>query len=211
VNGVERLTISPTDPEPETLAYAAEILLRGGLVVYPTDTLYGLGADPRRADAVSRVYRAKGRGTAHALPLIAADIQQVEAAATSLSPATRRLAERFWPGPLTLVVDAAPAIDPSVHGGGGTVAVRVPDQAVARGLAARVGFPIVSTSANRSATQAAATADAAVATIGERVDLVLDCGSTVGGEPSTIVDARSGAPRLLRAGAVPFSRVLEAL
>jgi L-threonylcarbamoyladenylate synthase len=208
---VERLTVSPTDPRPDALARAAECLLRGRLVLFPTDTLYGLAADPRNADAVALVYRAKGRGTARALPLIAADIEQVESASVRLSPLTRRLAERFWPGPLTLVVDAAPAVDALVHGGTGTVAIRVPDHAVARGLAGRLGFAVVSTSANRSGSPAVSTADAAVAEMGNDVDLVLDGGPTAGGEPSTIVDARADPPRLIRAGAVPFPRVLEAL
>lgn len=208
---MERLTVSPTDPRPDALTRAAECLLRGRLVLFPTDTLYGLAADPRNARAVALVYRAKGRGTAQALPLIAADIEQVEIAAVRLSPLTRRLAERFWPGPLTLVVDAAPAIDASVHGGTGTVAIRVPDHAVARGLAGCLGFAVVSTSANRSGAPAVSTADAAVAEMGNDVDLVLDGGPTAGGEPSTIVDARANPPRLVRAGAVPFPRVLEAL
>ena len=208
---MERLTVSPTDPQPDALTRAADCLLRGRLVVFPTDTLYGLAADPRNADAVARVYRAKGRGAAYALPLIAADIEQVEAAAVRLSPMTRRLAERFWPGPLTLVVDAAPAVAVLVHGGTGSVAIRVPDHAVARGLAGRLGFAVVSTSANRSGSPAVSTAAAAVAELGDDVDLVLDGGPTAGGDSSTIVDARADHPRLVRAGAVPFPRVLEAL
>jgi len=208
---VERLTVSPSDPEPDALARAADLLSQGRLVVFPTDTLYGLAADPRNADAVARVYRAKGRPTAQALPLIAADIEQVEAAAVRLSATTRRLAERFWPGPLSLVVDAAPSIAVSVHGGAGTVAIRVPDHAVARGLAACLGFAVVSTSANRSGSPAVPSADAAVAEVGDDVDLVLDSGPTTGGRPSTVVDARAERPTLIRAGAVPFSRVLEAL
>jgi len=208
---VETLRVSSIDPAPAALAHAADILLRGGLVVFPTDTLYGLAADPRNADAVSGVYRAKGRPPAQPLPLVAADIRQVEAAALGLSPLTRRLAARFWPGPLTLIVDAAPSIVAAVHDGVGTVAVRVPDHAVARGLAARVGFPIVSTSANLSGAPAVATADDAVQAMGDRVDLVLDGGPTTGGEPSTVVDARTDVPRLLRAGAIPFPRVLEAV
>jgi L-threonylcarbamoyladenylate synthase len=207
---VERLTISPDDPDPRTLARAAAILAAGGLVVFPTDTFYGLAADPRQEDAVDRVFQAKGRATTLALPLIAADIEQVLAAARGLSALTRRLAEAFWPGPLTLVADAATSIAGAVHGGAGTVAIRVPDHAAARQLAARAGFPIISTSANRSGEQAVTSAAAVVAAIGNLVDLVLDGGPTPGGEPSTIVDARGRVPVLIRAGAVPFSRVLEA-
>ncbi len=207
---VERLTISQEDPDPRVLARAAGILRGGGLVAFPTDTFYGLAADPRDEAAVERVFVAKGRAPAVALPLIAADIDQVLAASTGLSPLSLRLAERFWPGPLTLVADAASSIVPGVHGGSHTIAVRVPDHAVARGLAAAAGFPVVSTSANRSGEAAVTSADAVVSSIGGLVDLVLDCGATPGAAPSTVVDARGAVPVLIRAGAVPFSRVLEA-
>jgi len=203
--------VSPTDPEPGAVARAAGILLGGGLVVFPTDTLYGLAADPRHAGGVARVYHAKGRSTSHALPLIAGDVAQVEALAKALPAATRRLAGRFWPGPLTLIIDAAATMVSRVHGGTGRVAVRVPDQAVARALALQLGFPVVATSANRSGSPASRLAEIAAAALEGDVDLVLDSGPTAGGEPSTIVDARGGTPTLIRAGAIPFSLVLEAL
>jgi L-threonylcarbamoyladenylate synthase len=207
---VERLTISPVDPDPRVLARAADVLLAGGLVAFPTDTFYGLAADPRQENAVERVFRAKGRSSLLALPLIAADISQVHAAATRISVLTLRLAERFWPGPLTLVADASPSIVAAVHGGTGTIAVRVPDHPAARQFAGYVGFPIISTSANRSGDPAVGTADAVVAGIGDLLDLVLDGGSTPGAAPSTIVDARGPLAVLIRAGAVPFSLILEA-
>lgn len=203
--------VSPANPEPDAIARAADALAHGGLVVFPTDTFYGLAADPRQAGAVTRVFAVKGRAAGEALPLVAADLSQVEAAAAHLSVLTRRLIGLFWPGPLTLVVDAAPAIVSAVHGGTGTVAVRVPDHAVARRLAAGLGFAVVSTSANRSRMAPAVTADEVERAIGDLVDVVLDGGPTVGGKPSTIVDARTETPRLLRDGAVPFARVLEVL
>lgn len=203
--------ISPDDPEADLVADAATVLARGGLVAYPTDTLYGLGADPRNADAVARVYVAKGRGTGAALPLIAADLGQVESGAGACTAATRRLASRFWPGPLALVVDASPRLAAAVHGGSGTVAVRVPGHAVARALARALGSPVTATSANRSGHPAPADAAGVLAALGEDVDLVLDAGATRGGQPSTIVDARGERPRLVREGAIPFAHVLEAL
>jgi L-threonylcarbamoyladenylate synthase len=211
VNGVEKVRVSPTDPEPGVLARAAGILSGGGLVIFPTDTLYGIAADPRHSGGVARVYQAKGRPAGQALPLIAADLAQVELCATSLSAATRLLAGRFWPGPLTLVVEAAHSIVPGVHGETGGVAVRVPNHAVARALARRLGFPVVATSANRSGQPASRLADLACAALEGEVDLVLDCGPTPGGAPSTIVDVRGEAPLLIRAGAIPYSLVLEAL
>lgn len=203
--------MSPTDPQPEAVAEAADVLSHGGLVVFPTDTFYGLAADPRNSDAIDRVFQVKGRSPGQALPLVAASLDQVERAVGTLSVLTRRLARSFWPGPLTLVVEAGPDVVCAALGEAGTVAIRVPNQAVARALCARVGYPVVSTSANRSGRPAPSTADEAIESLGGVVDLVLDSGPAGGGEPSTIVDARGEVVRLLRAGAVPFSRVLEAL
>jgi L-threonylcarbamoyladenylate synthase len=211
VNGVERVTVSPTDPEPRVLAGAAGVLSHGGLAIFPTDTLYGLAADPRNSAGVARVFRLKGRAAAQALPLVAASLEQVERSLGGVSGHTRRLADCFWPGPLTLIVEAGPEVAMAVLGGEGTVAVRVPNHAVARGLAASLGFPVVSTSANRAGQAAPATAEDAIAALGDEVDIVLDAGPVAGGEPSTIVDARGDEIRLIRAGAIPFSRVLEAL
>jgi len=208
---VERFTISPDDPDPRVLARAADVLRAGGLVVFPTETFYGLAADPRSDAAVDRVFLAKGRPSSLALPLIAAGLDQVRAASSLLEPNSLRLAERFWPGPLTLVIDASPAIACGVHGGTHTVAIRVPGHAAARRLAEAAGYPIVSTSANRSGGAPVTTADEAAAAIGDFVDVVLDGGTTPGEAPSTIVDARHGRPVLIRAGAVPFARVLEAV
>jgi L-threonylcarbamoyladenylate synthase len=192
------------------MARAGEILRAGGLVVFPTDTFYGLAADPRSADAIARVFAAKGRSATTALPLIAADIDQVRAAASQLSALTIKLAQVFWPGPLALVADASPSIAAAVHGGAGTIAIRVPDHVAARQLASCAGFPVVATSANRSGEPAVTSASAVVETIGALVDLVLDAGPTSGGSPSTIVDARGDAPALIRSGAIPFPRVVEA-
>ncbi len=203
--------MSPTDPAPAALERAAAVLLAGGLVVFPTDTLYALAADPRDPDAVGRVFGVKGRAAGRPLPLVAAGLEQVERSLGRLSPLTRRLADRFWPGPLTLLVEVGDAVAAAVAGESATVAVRVPGHAVARGLAAALGYPVVSTSANRSGGAAPTTADEALASLGEPVDLVLDAGAAPGGLPSTIVDARGAAPRLVRAGAIPFADVREAV
>ena len=208
---MERLTVSPTDPEPRVLAGAAHVLSHGGLVIFPTDTLYGLAADPRDPAAIDRVFLLKGRAAGQALPLIAADLDQIERSLGDISEATRQLARHFWPGPLTLIVGAGPHVAAAALGDAGTVAVRVPAHAVARGLSGSLGFPVVATSANRSGSPAPATADAAVEALGGGVDVVLDAGPVAGGAASTIVDARGDDVRLLRAGAIPFSRVLEAL
>jgi L-threonylcarbamoyladenylate synthase len=192
------------------MARAGGILRAGGLVAFPTDTFYGIAADPRSADAVERVFAVKGRSATVALPLIAADLDQVRVAVDRLSALTIKLARAFWPGPLALVADASPSIVAAVHGGTGTIAIRVPDHAAARQLASFAGFPIVATSANRSGEPAVTSANPVVESIGGLIDLVLDAGTTPGGLPSTIVDARGDAPVLIRAGAIPFPRVVEA-
>ena len=198
-------------PDRHALSRAAAIVRDGGVVAYPTDTLYGLAANPASAAAMAQLYRIKGRPVDRAVPLIAAGIEQVEAAGGALGPASRRLAACFWPGPLTLVIPAWPGLDAGVHAGRGTVAIRVPDHPVARMLAGACGWPITSTSANRSG--GAATMDPVEVRreLGEELDAMLDAGPSPGGAPSTIVDARGDVPQLLRAGAVPWDRVLECL
>jgi len=198
-------------PDRHALLRAAAILRGGGIVAYPTDTLYGLAADPASAAAMAQLYRIKGRPVDLAIPLIASGIAQIEAAGGALGPATRRLADAFWPGPLTLVIPAWPGLDPSVHAGRGTVAIRVPDHPVASLLADACGWPITSTSANRSGEPATTEPETVRRALGLELDGLIDGGPSPGGPPSTIVDASGGVPRLVRAGAVPWDRVLECL
>lgn len=181
----------------------------GGVIAFPTDTLYGLAVDPRQPQAVFELYRIKGRLVDRAIPLIAADRAQVEGAAGGLAPRTAALAEAFWPGPLSVVVPAWPGLAPALLAGGRTVVVRVPDHPVARGLARALGHPVTSTSANVSGEMASADPDVVWSSLGSQVTLLLDGGAAPGGEASTIVDATGDGLRLVRAGAVPWARVLE--
>lgn len=198
-------------PDRYTLLRAAAIVRDGGIVAYPTDTLYGLAANPASAVAMAQLYRIKGRPVDLAIPLIASGLGQIEAAGGVLDPASRRLAAAFWPGPLTLVIPAWAQLDARVHAGRGTVAVRVPDHPVACLLAEACGWPITSTSANTSGDPATEDPDAVRAALGGLLDGLIDAGPSPGGEPSTIVDAGGAVPMLIRAGAVPWDRVLECL
>jgi L-threonylcarbamoyladenylate synthase len=198
-------------PDRRALVGAAALVRAGGVVAYPTDTLYGLAADPGNAAAMAQLYRIKGRPVELAIPLIASGIPQIEAAGGVLDPLARRLAAAFWPGPLTIVLPAWPGLDARVHAGLGTVAVRVPDHAVARMLAEACGWPITSTSANVSGEPATRVPGDVRASLGASLDALVDAGLSPGGAPSTIVDLAGGAPRLVRAGAVPWERVLESL
>ena len=202
------LPVDRLAPDPETVRRAVALLAQGGIVAYPTDTLYGLAVDPRRPDAVESLFRAKGRPAEMAVPLIAADAEQAAQHAGPLTPLGRTLAGRFWPGPLTLVVDAAPALNRRILAGGHTVAVRVPNHAVARALARELGHPVTATSANRSGEPPATTAAAAVTAVGPDLACVLDAGPAETTSPSTIVDVRGAAPVLMRPGVVAWDRVL---
>ena len=133
---MRRVFVDPESPQRDAIQEAAKWILAGGVVALPTDTLYGLAADPFSPAAVARVFAVKGRAAERALPLIAADAAQVAAHLGRLPPAGQRLAERFWPGPLTLLVVAPPALAPDVTGGTGKVGVRVPADAVARAICA---------------------------------------------------------------------------
>ena len=202
--------IDPVEPDPERLSRAARVLREGGVVAYPTDTLYGLAVDPRLPEAVAGLFDIKGRRGDLAIPLIASDLTQVEGLGT-LTLLGQRLASAFWPGPLSLVVDAPSHLSRLVCGGGDSIAVRVPDHPVACGLAAALGHPVTATSANRSGEPAASSAADVVKTIGHGLAMLLDGGDVAGGLPSTIIDARGPDPILLRAGQVSWDRVLQSL
>lgn len=194
-------------PDP-TVDDAAALLRTGHVVAYPTDTLYALGALATSETGVATVLRIKERVPDKTLPLIAADIAQVEWLAGPLSPRVRHLASRWWPGPLTLVLDVQQTLAPGVVAPDGSVAVRVPAHALARDLARRAGGALTSTSANRAGQPPATTAEACLS-LGEDVALVLDGGPSRATRPSTIVDVRGTDLRLLREGAVPWDHVLH--
>jgi L-threonylcarbamoyladenylate synthase len=200
---------------PADAAAARDCFAGAGVAVFPTETLYGLGGAPRRPAAVSRVLALKGRPEGQPMPLLAADPDTALAAlAPGAGDAARdlgRLAEAFWPGPLTVVLPARPGLAPGVVAADGTVGVRVPGLALARQLAELAGGLLVATSANRSGQPPAVTAAGAAAGLAGTVDMVVDGGRTPGGAPSTLVALAGGRPRILRAGAVPEDQVAACL
>jgi L-threonylcarbamoyladenylate synthase len=193
--------------------WAGPALARGEVIAYPTETFYGLGADPARADAVAAIFAAKGRAAGEALPLIAADLDAARRVAAGWSDAAERLAAALWPGPLTLVVAVRPgAVVPGVTAGRGTVAVRVSGHPLARILAALTPSGLITaTSANPSGSPALATAGDVERALGPGVALIIDGGPSPGGLASTMVDVSAGPPRLIRAGPIAFEKVLESL
>lgn len=188
------------------IAAAATVLRRGGIVVYPTETFYGLGALARDAAALERLARAKLRPEGKPLPLLAADLAQVEEVAV-LEGRAARIAARFWPGPLTLVLPARPHVLAAVTAGTGTVGIRIPGSPLARSLARAAGGALISTSANPSGGPPPARAEDLDPALRGAVDHVLDGGPAPGGLPSTVVAVEGDEVRLVRAGAVSFDRV----
>jgi L-threonylcarbamoyladenylate synthase len=195
--------VRSAQPTPDTVAEAARLLAKGELVAFPTETVYGLGADATQGLAVARIYEAKGRP--HFNPLIA-HVENVDAASAVavLSPLAERLAAAFWPGPLTMVLPRAPGCPVSQLATAGldTIAVRVPSHPVAMALLSSFGKPVVAPSANRSGHVSATTAAHVAADLGDRVALILDGGRTPHGIESTIVAVTDESPVLLRPGAV---------
>lgn len=199
--------VDPSAPQRDAIQEAAAWILRGGVVALPTDTLYGLAVDPFRTDAVARLFAVKDREAERAVPLIAADAAQVAAHLGPLSPTAARLAERFWPGPLTLLVAAPRSLAPHVTGGTARVGVRVPADAVARAVCRAAGRPITATSANLRGQPATADPDEVERTLADRIDLLVDTGLTPGGAASTIVDVTASELRVVRAGAISWDDI----
>ena len=206
-----RLLIDPLHPEPAILARAAAMLRSGGLVACPTETFYALAADPRNPAAVERVFFVKGRPDRQPLPILASEEAALRACVAEFPAAAARLAERFWPGPLTLVLRSAPDLTGPLTGGGPTIGIRVSPHPVAAALSRLLGGPIVATSANRSGQVPPATALEVERSLGDAVDLILDAGPCAGGSASTVVDLDADPPRLIRSGAVPVGSIVEVL
>lgn len=206
---MHRFLVDLLAPDSGMLAAAASVLRAGGVVGYPTDTLYGLAVDPRSDAAVARLFDLKGRDAASPIALIAADTRTAQQAGV-FGAIEHRLAATFWPGPLTIVVPAtgemAAALAP-----GGTIGVRVPAHFVARRLSSAFGGCITATSANRTGWPACVTADEVTAALGESLDVLIDAGPTAGGAPSTVVEVIDARVTLHRAGAVAWDRVLESV
>lgn len=207
---VRELSVKPAAPDPTPVREAAEVLRGGGLVAFPTETVYGLGANALDPAAVGKVFAAKGRPPTNPLIVHVGD----RAAAVALTPdwtaAAEKLAAAFWPGPLTLVLKKRMDLPDAVTAGGPTVAVRVPAHPVALALLNACGLPVAAPSANRSGELSPTTADHVRKSLGDRVDLILDGGPCPGGLESTVVDVSGDAVKLLRPGLISVAR-LEAV
>ena len=208
--GVGALEVVSVERGATTLPVAAiEALDAGRLIIYPTETLYALGGRALEPLVCAAVLAAKGRDDAKPLPVIVASLEEAGSLWASVPVSALELAERYWPGPLTLVGRARRGLPDELTAGGQTLALRVSGEAIARGLCRSVGA-LVSTSANLSGTPPPRTCEAAVASVGKAVALALDAGpGTL--QPSTVVDVSDGPPRLVRAGAIEWGALLRSL
>lgn len=193
--------MDPAHPE-RALLRCRGVIQAGGVIAYPTDTFYGLGADPANPRAVRRLFEIKGRQAGQPVLLLIPDAAAVRDWAAEVTTCADDLMQRFWPGPLTLVFTARPTVMPELTGGTGGIGLRVPGSLLTRDLVRSLGSALTGTSANRSGGPSPRTAAEAAASIGSMVDLIFDGGMTAGGKPSTVVDVRGKEPVVLREGAL---------
>jgi len=188
---------------------AITILKRGGIVACPTDTVYGVGAAINIESAVERVYQIKGRPHSRALPILLADKSEIAEVAKAVPPLARRLADRFFPGALTIVLPKADSVSDIVTGGRKTIAIRIADHPIPIAIVRGLGVPIVGTSANLSGSPSALTAEEVRAQLGDRVDMIIDGGRCPGGWESTIIDLTGETPLILREGPISSEELRE--
>jgi L-threonylcarbamoyladenylate synthase len=198
------LTVDPVAPASSALGAAAAALRGGGLVAFPTETFYGLGAAALQPSAVRRIFEVKGRPDTKPLLVLVDSMAMVDAVALEIPPRARALMAAHWPGALTLVLRARPDVPGEITAGSGTVGVRLSGHPLARALVSALGEPVTAPSANPRGLPAPTTAADVLAQFRGRIELVLDGGATAGGEPSTVLDVTVDPPRVIRAGAVVF-------
>lgn len=205
------LPVTPQAPEPDRLERAAAVLRAGGLVAFPTETVYGLGADARNPEAVRRIFLAKGRPADNPLIVHVPDVATARELVTSWPESAQRLAEAFWPGPLTLLLPKRPEIPDLVTAGLPAVGLRMPAHPVALALLVASGLPVAAPSANPYMGISPTTAEHVARGLGDRVDLILDGGATHVGIESTVLDLTGEAPLVLRPGGVSLEELQRVL
>lgn len=207
MNDTRVLSFFSIYPEQSLIEEAAAVLRNGGIVAFPTETVYGLGADARNPDAVAKVFHAKGRPADNPLIVHIAATGQLYEFGTDISPVAKALAEAFMPGPLTLVVKHAPHVPPIVTAGLDTVALRMPNHAVPLALIKTLNSGIVGPSANISGKPSPTTAQHVLEDLNGKIDMILDAGPTQIGVESTVIDTTSTPPAILRPGGITQQQI----
>jgi L-threonylcarbamoyladenylate synthase len=199
----EVLKIDRQRPDESVIAEASSILRLGGVVAYPTETFYGLGADGQNEEAVNKIFLIKGRNFKNPISLIIGDVNDVRGLVEEIPEFALHLMQRFWPGALTIIFKASPDISPLLTAGTGKIGIRLSSHPVATALAKKLGHPVTATSANLSGNHECASADEVIQGIGDQIDAVIDGGRTRGGSGSTIIDVTTDPPVILREGVIP--------
>lgn len=203
------VSVDPSAPQPDLIRQASEVLHRGGLVAFPTDTLYALGADALGASAIERVLTVKGRHHGKPLSVLVASVEAARELAAALPDGAQCLMQIFWPGALTVVVKASPKLPPQLTAATGTVGLRMPAGPVAQALLKAFAGPLIGTSANTAGGADPADARTVQKAVGGQVDLILDGGRVTLGVPSTVIDCTTEPARILREGAISRAKILE--
>jgi len=209
----EILRVHPDEPQPDRIDYIVSCLQQGDVVAMPTDTFYGLAVDPVNLWAVESIYRLKGRQKQKPLSLLISSLKQAYELARDSDPILDKLADRFWPGPLTIIVRAGTKLPLRSTANTGNVALRIPDAAIPRAVVERFGLPITATAANLQGASECTHAACVRDQIGDRIPLIVDGGPTGRTLPTTIVDLSLGQGRweILREGAIPTHEVVMVL
>jgi L-threonylcarbamoyladenylate synthase len=205
------IKIDPDRPETEKIEQAVAILKSGGVIAFPTETFYGLGTDARDEAAIDKIFGIKGRDFKNPILVVIGDARQLDTFVAEIPAAAQTLIGRFWPGPLTLVFQAAPSVSPRLTAGTGKIGIRLTSHPIAMEISRRLGGPLTATSANRSGAPECSSAAEVTSQLEGKLDAVVDGGRTPGGKGSTIVDVTSHPPRLLREGMIPFSLIRDTL
>lgn len=201
------IPLDPRYPSETALGEAVGLLRDGGIIAYPTETLYGLGVDGTNEEAVEKIFTVKGRSYTAPVSLIIGSWSDLERLTLNIPPSGRKLAEAFWPGGLTILFTAAPAVSKKLTAGTGKIGIRFSSDPIADLLARRLGRPITATSANRSGGDECRSAREVLAVLGDRLDAVIDGGTTPGPPGSTIVDVTIDPPLVVREGVISKRRL----
>lgn len=205
------IRVDTNHPAPQIINQAADILNQGGLVIFPASCLYGVAANALSAPAVEKVFQLKHRPHSNPILVLIKSVDQLSGLVSSVPAQAQTLMDRFWPGGLTLVFDAAPHLCPKLTAGSGKIGIRQPGHPVAQALVNRVDFPVTGTSANLSGQPGCTQIKDLDATIIQNADLILDVGPVFGGSGSTVVDVTKDSPIILRQGTVSVSEISASL
>lgn len=203
------LKVCADNSENEVIRNAAAIISRGGVIAYPTETIYGLGADATNEQAVRKIFAIKGRNFSNPVSLIIGRREDVVPLVRAIPETAQKLMDAFWPGPLTIVFEAAGCVSPLLTAKTGKIGIRLSGHDTARQIALAAGKPLTATSANLSGLPECATAAEVIAQIGDRLDAVVDLGNTSGTAGSTIIDTTTEQPVILRTGVISREEILQ--